>query len=339
MTVLLGTHPKFLEHFCGAYHPERPERLQAVARGISSTGFAERVIEFEPSFAKEEDLSRVHQDSYLSSLYKTCLSGGGRLDSDTSASAESWDAALLAAGAGIEGAERLRRGEASAVFLAVRPPGHHALSSRAMGFCLINNVAVLAGYLRAQGDKVWILDYDAHHGNGTQAIFYSDPGVLYVSLHQHPLYPGSGRVEEVGSGAGTGFTINIPLPAGTGGRTYLQALEEMVAPSVVSFAPDWLLISAGFDAHYRDPLTNMNLVSTDFGEMTKWALQFVPWGRRLVFLEGGYDLDALADSTAVVMSSLLGETYRSERETDFRDGSETVTALAELRARALESSF
>ena len=288
----------------------------------------------EPRAATREELERVHTALYLDELERLCASGGGALDPDTAASARSWDAAVYAAGAGIEAVAALERGDGDAAFCAVRPPGHHALSSRAMGFCLLNNVAVTAAYLRDRGDSVIVVDWDAHHGNGTQAIFFDDPDVLYVSMHEWPLYPGTGRIDEIGSGPGAGATLNFPFPAGTTGDAYLDAIDTVVAPIAERFAPDWVLISAGFDAHRDDPLTDLGLAAGDYADLTARTLSLGPAGRTIAFLEGGYDLGALRTSVAATASALVGGRIRPEPATSGGPGRAVVTAVRELREDA-----
>ena len=335
MVILFGTHPKYVEHDTGSVHPESPDRLIAVRRGIEGSGVKDAIELFQPEAATLEELGRVHEPSYVDALKRFCLMGGGMLDPDTVASIGSWDAAIYAAGAGIDAARRIRAGEADTAFLAVRPPGHHAVSDRAMGFCLINNIAVLAADLVAKGDKVLVFDYDAHHGNGTQEMFFEDPSVLYVSAHQYPLYPGTGRAREVGSGAGKGFTLNLPFHAATTGPSYMEALDRIVAPVVEAFAPTWTLISAGFDAHRRDPLTEMGLTSADFCDLTIWVKQQVPSSKVVAFLEGGYDLSALEQSTAATLAALAGESRKPEPNSGGPIDFEMIKALEESRKRAL----
>ena len=231
--------------------------------------------------------------------------------SDLYASSGSWLAATLAAGAGLTAVRALQAGRAAAAFCAVRPPGHHATTHESMGFCFVNNVAVVAAALADQGERVMIFDYDAHHGNGTQAVFYHDPRVLFVSLHQWPLYPGTGRHTEVGEGAARGTTVNIPLPPGATGDVYLYAFDELVAPIADRFRPTWVIISAGFDAHRNDPITELALAAGDYAPLTARALSLVPAGRRLVMLEGGYDLDALRLCSATVLRELADESGAS----------------------------
>ena len=201
-----------------------------------------------------------------------------------------------------------------------------------MGFCLLNNVAVTASVLAERGERVAILDWDAHHGNGTQDAFYADPRVLYVSLHEFPLYPFTGRLRETGAEGAEGTTINVPLPEGATGDVYLRAMDELIGPAIEAFAPAWLLISAGFDGHRRDPLTGLRLSSGDFADLTARAAPLVPAGRRIVFLEGGYDLDALADSTAACLAALAGAELRPEPATSGGPGADVVDAALMVRA-------
>ena len=288
VSVLFVTHEAYLDHLNGARHPERPDRLGAVIDGARQAMLADALVPLAPEPASLEALGRVHDLAHLERLAATDRAGGGRLDADTSISRGSWYAAQLAAGAGLTAVAALRDGEhgATAAFCAVRPPGHHATTAEAMGFCLLSNVAVVAAELAEQGERVLIVDFDAHHGNGTQDCLYGDGRVLYVSLHQWPLYPGTGRFDEVGEGAGHGTTLNIPLPPGATGDVYLAAVDELISPVVARFAPTWLIISAGFDAHAADPLTDLGLSAGDYALITHRLLDYAPPGRRLVMLEG-----------------------------------------------------
>jgi acetoin utilization deacetylase AcuC-like enzyme len=330
VSILFATHPRYLDHEAGRGHPERPARLEAVLSGARYGGVDDALVFLEPQPATRADLERVHPVSYLDAMERFCKGGGGRIDADTAANAASWEAALLCTGAGLTAIAALDRGEADAAFCAVRPPGHHATPSRAMGFCLLNNVAVAAAHLAARGERVLIVDYDAHHGNGTQDMFYGDGRVLYASFHEYPLYPGTGALHETGAGDGRGATINFPLPEGATGDVYLQALDEVLMPVVEGFEPTWLLLSAGFDAHRRDPLTGLALSSGDFAILTARLAEIVTPGKRLAFLEGGYDLQALADSTGAALAALSGRHHEPEPPTHGGPGHEVVRAAAHV---------
>jgi acetoin utilization deacetylase AcuC-like enzyme len=328
VTVLLVTHPRFLDHDAGRGHPERPQRLEAVLAGIDAAGVGDAVSPLPPRPATHEELARVHDESLLRLLARVEEAGGGRLDADTAMGAASYEAAVLAAGAGLAAVEALDAGAGAAAFCAVRPPGHHATPDTAMGFCLLNNVAVAAAALAARGERVLIVDIDAHHGNGTQDAFWSDAQVAYVSLHQSPLYPGTGDRREVGVGPGRGTTANVPVPAGTTGDAYRLAVDLVVAPLAERFAPTWLLVSAGFDGHRADPLTDLELSSGDVADLAGALLELVPPGRRLAVLEGGYDLAALRDCSGAFVAALAGVAWRPEPATSGGPGRADVQAAA-----------
>ncbi len=314
-SILIADDALFLEHVAPVEHPERGERLLAVRAGVALAAAAAGVRTAQGGHAgytalafddaTDEQLARVHDPAYVESLGH--LAGrSGYLDSDTYLSPGSVAAARRAAGAAVSVVDALHHGRARFGLALPRPPGHHALPDRAMGFCLLNNVAVAAAHARALGhQRVLVLDWDVHHGNGTEAMFYDDPSVLFVSLHQYPNYPGTGAAEDLGQGEGRGRNVNLPLPPGATDAVYAAAFARVVLPVIEQFAPDFALVSCGFDAHARDPLAQMELSATGFGAMTTSLLDVLdkrcPLG---IVLEGGYDLEALRDSSAAVASAL-----------------------------------
>ncbi len=338
MALLFVSHPRFWEHDTGYGHPERPARLDAVRAGLHRSGIDDVIEPLKPRPATETELGAVHPPAYVSAIERFCAAGGGHLDGDTPASVASAEAARLAAGAGPVAIEALEQGEGDAAFCAVRPPGHHALPTRAMGFCLFNNIAVAASQLAARGERVLIVDYDVHHGNGTQAMFWRDPRVVYVSFHEWPLYPGSGAIDEMGEDDGLGATINFPLPAGATGDVLRRGIELVLAPLVATWQPTWLLVSAGFDGHRDDPLAGLSLTAGDFADITADLLAFAPPGRRLFFLEGGYDLDSLASSAGAAVAALAGERFHPEAPSSGGPGREVVEAVAAARRRLFDAA-
>jgi acetoin utilization deacetylase AcuC-like enzyme len=331
--VLLETHPACAGHDAGPGHPERPERLDAVVAGIEALDLDDDLVRVQPRPATNEELAGVHERGFVDALERFCADGGGRIDADTRAVRASWEAATVAAGAGLDAVARLDAGEADAAFCAVRPPGHHAGPRRAMGFCMLNNLAVSAAVLAGRGERVAVVDWDAHHGNGTQDAFWSDPRVLYVSMHQWPLFPGTGRLEETGEGEGEGSTLNLPFPPSTTGDVYLAAFDEVVDPVAAAFEPTWVLVSAGFDAHRACPITDLGLSAGDYADLARRSAALAPPGRRVVFLEGGYDLDAISASAGACVAALAGVDHRPELPTAGGPGREVVDAAARLHSR------
>jgi acetoin utilization deacetylase AcuC-like enzyme len=286
----------FLQHKPPVGHPERPDRLRSLVAYLKSRGLWDSLDHRTPTPATEDHILSVHTQQHLETIRQVCLSGGGLLDEgDTHAVPESFEVAMLAAGSVLNAIDVVLGNQAGAAFCAVRPPGHHAERDRPMGFCLFNNVAIGARYAQRKHniERVAILDWDVHHGNGTQHVFEADPTVLYISLHQYPFYPGTGARSERGIGKGEGYTLNFPLPAGTGEDEYLSIFKNDVVPALSRYKPGLLIVSAGFDAHRDDPLGGMRLSEGSFAEMTKLVKDVAPL---VSVLEGGYHLGALAQS-------------------------------------------
>jgi acetoin utilization deacetylase AcuC-like enzyme len=298
----------------GARHPEHPGRLTAIEAELARRGLTARTVPIPARPATRAELERVHRPVYLDALEVTLHDRQrGWLDPDTYYAPGTHLAALLAAGAATDAALAVLDGKVDSAFALVRPPGHHATADRAMGFCLINNVAVAAAAARARGQRVAIFDWDVHHGNGTESIFYEDGDVLYASMHEWPQYPGTGARIDVGRGDGVGATINVPLPAGTSGAEYLGLFRGLVRPALERFAPDLMLVSAGFDAHREDPLGGLALDDDTYRALTLELLAVQP--RLALVLEGGYHLPALARSAALVVETLVDAELPEGRRT------------------------
>ena len=301
--------PIFLEHDTGSYHPECADRLRAILRHIEP--FRDKLLWLEPIAASRELLLSVHSDDHIDMVEQQC-SAGMPLDADTPTSLHSFVAALKAAGAGIVALDAIDGGKAHSAFAAVRPPGHHATKERSMGFCLFNNIAITARYAQECGyDRVMIVDFDVHHGNGTQGIFYDDPTVLYFSSHQYPAYPGSGDSTETGRGGGEGYTMNFPLLPESCDEDILPIYEEELPRAVESFEPDLILVSAGYDLHERDPLASLYISTDAIGDIVSNIMECsnVP---KIFFLEGGYNLEALGECVATTLKVMMASEHSAQ---------------------------
>jgi acetoin utilization deacetylase AcuC-like enzyme len=322
--TLILTDPKLLDHDPGPGHVESPARLDAIMGELARAPIAGVTIET-PRAATDAEIEAVHQPGYRARLAR--LAGEyAELDPDTAVSPGSWEAATLAAGAAVGAVEAVMGGRAANAFALVRPPGHHARPGEAMGFCLLNNAAVAAEAARRAGaERVMILDWDVHHGNGTQEIFAARADVLYASVHQYPFYPGTGAAEEIGVGPGKGATVNCPLPGGQDDADYGAVFHDLFLPVGRAFAPDLVIVSAGFDAHARDPLAEMGVTERGFAAMASAMAELAAsacGGKLVLLLEGGYDLAALAASVRATLEVLAG------RREDFPLGAGTEPALA-----------
>jgi acetoin utilization deacetylase AcuC-like enzyme len=310
VSLTLFTSPIFADHLTPPGHPERVERfevMQTVAAEFRQKGIAVR----EPRPASEAEIGRIHAAEHIS-LIKETAGRAVALDPDTFTSPRTWEAARMAAGAAVSAVDHvLDEGAGARAFALVRPPGHHAEHGRAMGFCFFNNIAVAAAHARARGiSRVAIVDFDVHHGNGTQWSFYDDPAVLFVSSHQYPYYPGTGAAHDIGNGAGTGFTVNVPLSAGATDADYEIAYAQLALPILRQFRPELVLVSAGFDAHMDDPLAGMRLTSAYFGRLMRAVADVADAfseGRLVAVTEGGYDLAGLASSLRASIGALMTE--------------------------------
>jgi acetoin utilization deacetylase AcuC-like enzyme len=307
MTTLLLTHPAFRAHETTPGHPERSERMRAVEQALGTDEFS-GLQRARPPMAALEDLALVHPESYIEAIRNAVPKGDEifKIDPDTSISAGSWEAALRAVGAATHAIDQVMTGKVTNAFCAVRPPGHHAQTNRAMGFCLFSNAAIAAQHVRKKhgAERVAVVDFDVHHGNGTQEIFWADRNLFYGSTHQMPLFPGTGAMSETGEGN----IFNAPLQSGDGSVKFRASLEEFILPGLEAFSPDFLIISAGFDAHRLDPLGGLELEAEDFGWATKKLMEISrkSAGTRVIsLLEGGYDLEGLSQSAAAHVKALM----------------------------------
>ncbi|ACO03214.1 MAG TPA: histone deacetylase [Persephonella sp.] len=295
--------PVYLKHDTGEGHPERPERVSTIDSYIDE--IKKDLVEIKPRRASAKEITLVHDTYYPQEIMDLCSAGGTYLDPDTRCSIFSYEAAVYAVGAGLEAVDSIMEGKVERVFANVRPPGHHAEFSKAMGFCIFNNVAITARYAQKKGyEKIFIIDFDAHHGNGTQKAFYDDDTVFYFSTHQYPFYPGTGSAEEKGVGKGLGFTYNVPLPAGTGDETYEDIYSMMLPDLVYHFRPDMVLVSAGYDLHIDDPLTHLEVTTEGIGKIVENILKTSD-SPFIFMLEGGYNLQALGKSALITVKKML----------------------------------
>ena len=313
--TLLYTDPRFVEHRTGN-HPERPERLREITRRLLEAGLPARCREIACEPISQARLARVHTPDYVQEVQAFAARGGGMIEPDTVVSEQSYNVALLAAGAVSDAVERVVRGEDKTALCLVRPPGHHALPEHAMGFCLFNNIAVAARTAVAEFglDRVLVVDWDVHHGNGTQDVFYADEQVGFLSIHRYPFYPGTGSTDETGTGRGLGTTLNLPVTYGTSRTAYLSRFAKELESFADKFRPQLVLISAGFDAHREDPIGSLDLETEDFAALSRIVLdvaQTHAGGRVVSVLEGGYNVQALADSVELHLEEMLKEQPRT----------------------------
>ncbi len=303
--------PDYLLHDPGMGHPERPARLEAIIAHLKSRGLLDALRLIKPAPADEQWLRQVHTDKYLKHLAQSMKKAPIYLDADTGLSADSYRVAKLATGGVLTAVDLVMDGAIDNAFVAARPPGHHALPDRAMGFCLINHIAVATRYVQTKYrlKRVLIVDWDVHHGNGTQDIFYDDPTVFYFSVHQWPYYPGTGDAADTGAGDGDGTTLNVPLPAGAGDAEMIDAFRHKLVPAMDAFRPEFVFISAGFDAHRDDPLAGLDVTASGYRELTRIVLEIAvrfSQGRIVSLLEGGYNLPALGRSVEAHLRELAG---------------------------------
>ena len=302
-------HPDYLRHDTGRGHPERPDRMRACLQTLQGSDFWANLVQIEPTPATIDQICGAHTRAYVDRVKEHCEQGIP-LDYDTPVSTASFDIALLSTGGVLSAADAVMAGTVQNTFALVRPPGHHATPDRSMGFCLFNNVAVAARYLQREHGigKVAIVDWDVHHGNGTQYIFYGDASVFFFSIHQFPLYPGSGLTSETGSDKALGMTLNAPMQAGSEASDYIDVFNNLLKPALLDFSPDFVIISAGFDAHHLDPLAAINMTAEGFAALTDIVAEIAAEscaGRLVAVLEGGYSLEGLSESVVAHVERLV----------------------------------
>jgi len=326
----------YLQHITGDYHPESHHRLEVVYGMLQDEDMQDTFRVLSPRPATLEELQLNHSSNYIDQVASTAGRSFSSLDPDTTTSPKSWEAARMAAGGVLVAVDRVIEGEIENAFALVRPPGHHAESNKGMGFCLFNNIAIAAHYARQKHllERILIIDWDLHHGNGTQNAFYEDPQVLYFSTHQYPYYPGSGSVDEDGQGKGKGFTVNVPLPGGQGDQDFEAIFKEILKPIATQFKPQLILVSAGYDIYSQDPLGAMDVTPEGFATLTSLIMDMARsscQGRVVITLEGGYHLDGLRDSVKATIKELRGDSIRKGSKKEGKESSGTKKIIEKVK--------
>ena len=326
----------YLQHITGEYHPESHHRLEVVYGMLQDEDMQDTFRVLSPRLATREELQLNHSSSYIDQVASTAGRSFCSLDPDTTTSPKSWEAARMAVGGVLVAVDRVMEGEIENAFAMVRPPGHHAECNKGMGFCLFNNIAIAAHYARQKHllERILIIDWDLHHGNGTQNSFYEDPQVLYFSTHQYPYYPGSGSVDEDGQGRGKGFTVNVPLPGGQGDQDFAAIFKEILRPIASQFKPQLILVSAGYDIYFQDPLGAMDVTPEGFAILTSLIMgmaQSSCQGRVVITLEGGYHLDGLRDSVKATLKELRGDSILKGPKKEVKESSGTKKIIEKVK--------